>query len=94
MNFICTKKSNVNGFFPVQNVGLNSDYMRIQTDLPEVDVPKGTIVRVDPDCHLGSLENGLHLSVTVISVDHFENQENPFDNVKLTVITKVSNIYT
>ncbi len=73
---------------PLQNVGLNSDYMRIQTDLPEVDVPKGTLVRVDPDCHLDSMKNGI--SVTVISVDHFENQENPFDNVKLTVITKVS----
>ncbi len=73
---------------PLQNVGLNSDYMRIQTDLPEVDVPKGTLVRIDLDCHLGSMKNGI--SVTVISVDHFENQENPFDNVKLTVITKVS----
>jgi hypothetical protein len=55
--------------------------------LPEVDVPKGTLVRVDPDCQVNG--SGVNNSLTVISLDHLDGQESAFDNVKLTVIYKV-----
>jgi hypothetical protein len=72
---------------PQQNLGFNSEYLRTRTNLPEVDVPKGTLVRVDPDCQVNG--SGVNNSLTVISLDHLDGQESAFDNVKLTVIYKV-----
>ena len=68
-----------------KNVGLDLDYMRSQQDCPEVDVPKGTLVVVDPDCLVMDRDHG---SANVISLDHHDGQ-NEFGKVKITVIMKV-----
>lgn len=70
----------------MQNVGLNSEYLRINTELPDVDVPKGTLVRVDPDCEA---RKGLNCSIAVIVTDHFDEREEAFGVLKLAVIWKV-----
>jgi hypothetical protein len=75
-------------FVVFQNVGINEGYLRIQTNLPEVDVPKGTLVRVDPDC--SDQSSAVSSSTTVISLDHLPGQEKEFENVKMTVFWKVS----
>ena len=82
----CKQKHQIEIDLP-QRVGLNSDYLKIRSDLPEVDVPKGTLVKVDPDCQLSG--SGLSYSLTVMCVDRFEGQENSFENVKLSVLSKV-----